>query len=90
MLEHQHATVFDESEDNQEEDWRNERKLDSRNSPSRPAVLVHHFTRSHSVHIPFGSLAISAETHGFASRPHGRFAVISESRVGVRSIGFVI
>jgi hypothetical protein len=28
--------------------------------------------------IPFGSLAISNETHGFASRPHGRFALIEE------------
>jgi len=28
--------------------------------------------------IPFGGLAISNETHGFASRPHGRFAFIEE------------
>ena len=28
--------------------------------------------------VPFGSLAISCETHGFASRPHDRFAIIGE------------
>ena len=28
--------------------------------------------------IPFGSLAISNETHGFAPRPHGRFAFVEE------------
>ena len=27
---------------------------------------------------PFGSLAISCETHGFASRPHDRFAFVEE------------
>ena len=27
---------------------------------------------------PFGSLAISNETHGFASRPHSRFAFVEE------------
>ena len=34
----------------------------------------------------FGSLAISSnETHGFASRPHGRFAIIAELRNRARA-----
>jgi hypothetical protein len=37
---------------------------------------------------PFGSLAISPahETHGFASRPHDRFALIEEPHSGVRTL----
>jgi len=30
----------------------------------------------------FGSLAISNETHGFASRPRGRFAIVVRTSFG--------